>query len=210
MGRSDDLVFPEYSKILQGIPQLNSVAFLGSKEDNRFTATLQAKRRDFYDLQLGNWNINSDWTLPQKYDLIVCTRCAYFSNSPDVFVEKCKSYLAPKGHALIDWGLGDHWRFSEYKVGWVRNGEHEFAYDKDNFLFSCLWRQDFEDQVEVKKFWGSIRGRFGYTGNESLTSIVASEIPKIVDYQFSKIRFKHLWYDSPQLYIMTLIENEEL
>lgn len=210
MGRSDDFIFPEYSQLLKGVENLTSIAFLGNKEENRFTLSLNAEIRDFYDIQLGNWDINSDWDLHRKYDLIVCTRCAYFSREPDIFVQKCKNHLTSNGCALIDWGLGDHWRFSDYKVGWIRNNVHEFAYKKDNFLFSCLWRQEFEQNVEVKNFWNNVKGRFSYPSKGSLTKVVNDEVPKIVDYQFSKIRFKHLWYDFPQLYIMTLIENENL
>lgn len=212
MGKSDDLIFPEYSKILSGLPRPKSVAFLGSKEDSRFTSTITADTRHFYDLQLGNWNINSDWKLTQKYDLIVCTRCAYFSKNPDLFIEKCKNYLTFEGHALVDWGLGDHWRFPKYKVGWLRDGEHEFAYDKKNYLHSCYWSDDLEFHPEVVNFWNQVKSNsFGYSSNiQTLSSVVRQEIPALVVYKCKKTAIKWLWKDRPQLYILTLFGHNEL
>ena len=141
MGKSDAIIFPEYVQALSQIDRkINSVAFLGFSAENSFTRRILCENRSFYDLSLGNWNINSDWSLDKKYDLIVCTRCAYFSNNPDQFIEKCKAYLNEAGFALIDWGLGDHWRFENFKVGWVKDGEQEYAYNENNFLHSCYWR----------------------------------------------------------------------
>ena len=208
MGRSDDLLFPEYAKILGGIPRPDSIAFLGSKEDNRFTSTLSAKTRDFYDLQLGNWDINEDWHLPQKYDLIVCTRCAYFSKDPYKFVEKCKSHLTSTGHALIDWGLGDHWRFPNYKVGWLRQGEHEFAYSSDNYLYSCYWNGLLKSHDQVQKFWNCVKNKteYGYKDEDTIDSVVLSEVPSIVNYNTERISIRCLWpEENPQLYIITLL-----
>lgn len=62
MGKSDRFVFEEYEKIL-GQANFGSVAFLGSPSDSAFTANVTARERDFYDLSLGNWNINDDWSL---------------------------------------------------------------------------------------------------------------------------------------------------
>ena len=116
MGKSDPYIFAEYAKILPKF-KYESIAFLGQTSDNEFTKLIDSNIRHFYDLSLGNWDINSDWNLERNYDLIVCTRCAYFSKDPQNFIEKCKRHLTASGHALIDWGLGDHWRFDDYKVG---------------------------------------------------------------------------------------------
>lgn len=180
------------------------VALLGFPSDNGFTSSIPGKH-DFYDLQLGNWNINWNWVLArQDYDLIVCTRCPYFASDPDAFVKKCRAHLGPNGKMFLDWGLGDHWRFEKYKVGWVRDGEHEYFYTPDNFLHSCLWRSEFVQHPEVKKFWDNVRGRYGYSVDDDLDAVVRREVPRIVDYDFDSIRFKSLWSDAPQLYIMTL------
>ena len=81
MGKSDAIIFPEYVQALSQIDRkINSVAFLGFSAENSLTRRILCENRSFYDLSLGNWNINSDWSLDKKYDLIVCTRCAYFSN----------------------------------------------------------------------------------------------------------------------------------
>ena len=127
MGKSDPFVFSEYEKALEGLTA-NSIAFLGFSKENNFTRKLQAPTRHFYDLSLSNWGINDDWNLSQKYDLIICTRCAYFAKDPQNFISKCINHLTSGGHALVDWGLGDHWRFQDFKVGWVKDGEHEYAY----------------------------------------------------------------------------------
>jgi len=204
MGKSDSIVFNEYKALLSGIEPA-SVAFLGFSAENDFTRSVVCKIREFYDLSLENWQINSDWSLRQNYDLIVCTRCPYFARHPWDFVDRCHNHLNPGGYLLLDWGLGDHWRFPDYKVGWRRGGEHEFAYCSkylpDNCLWSCMWRKSFEEEDEVKAFWSNVAGRFGYSKDETLSDVVAREVPALVDYDYDKIKFKFLWPDSPQLYI---------
>jgi hypothetical protein len=209
MGKSDVFLFEEYEKMLCNVTA-SSIAFLGFSKENEFTRKLQAPIRDFYDLSLNNWNINEDWNLSKNYDLIVCTRCAFFSKNPTNFIEKCKNHLSKEGNALIDWGLGDHWRFSEYKVGWIRNGEHEHAYGQDNFLFSCYWRDDLEDDENIKAFWKAVKSDSGrnYSNESSLTTVVKKEVPELVEYSTKKIKIKFLWPESPQLYIITLISKE--
>lgn len=209
MGKSDQFIFLEYLEILKDI-HANSIAFLGFSKENALTRSFNSYKKDFYDISLGNWQINSDWSLLQKYDLIVCTRCAYFSKNPQLFIEKCKKHLTTGGHALIDWGLGDHWRFKNYKVGWVRDGEQEYAYQTNNFLYSCYWNDDLMKDDEVQAFWNAIKNnpQFRY-GEETLKSVIEKEIPQLVNYKCKKITTKFLWPESPQLYIMTLITNCE-
>ena len=44
---------------------------------------------------------------------------------------------------FLDWGLGDHWRFKNYKVGWFKDGEHEWFYNKtSNDLYIRLFNDD--------------------------------------------------------------------
>jgi SAM-dependent methyltransferase len=211
MGKSDEFVFAEYRKLLSdSLPSsLNSIAFLGFSQENNFTRIFNSSTRHFYDLSIGNWNINDAWKLKQNYDFIVCTRCAYFCKNPKEFIQRCKDNLTAGGLALIDWGLGDHWRFKDYKVGWVRNGEHEFAYNQNNFLYSCFWNEELTNRSEVQAFWNAVKNNstFGYKDTDTLNDVVKKEVPELVEYDCKKIATKFLWPESPQLYIMTLIEK---
>jgi hypothetical protein len=204
MGKSDSLIFPVYESMLED-KEYSSIAFLGFSQENDFTRKTRSRKRDFYDLHLGNWNINQDWTLKQQYELIVCTRCAYFAKDPKVFIEKCRSHLEENGQALIDWGLGDHWRFEKYKVGWVRDGEHEHAYEKDNYLYSCYWDDSLLEEKEVQDYWQCVTSKnWGYDSSESMSHVVKREVPNLLNYKPRKITTKFLWPERPQLYIVTL------
>ena len=208
MGKSDPIIYDEYLCVLRHLNANVSVAFLGFTGENSFTRNVSGEVRHFYDRQLKNWEINSDWCLSQKYDLIVCTRCAYFSREPEKFIDKCKEHLNPGGHALIDWGLGDHWRFPTYKVGWVRHGEHEYAYDETNFVHSCFWNDSLLKDENVRQFWNCVtQGPFGYAG-EDIKSVIEKEVPSLVKYETERTVTKFLWPDSPQLYIITLLKND--
>lgn len=210
MGKSDTFIFPEYISTLSDLTY-SSIAFLGFASENQLTRSLRGSIRHFYDRELGNWEINSSWELIQKYDLIVCTRCAYFSKYPYDFIERCKSHLTDEGSALIDWGLGDHWRFNNYKVGWVRNGEHEFAYHPQNYLYSSFWNESLKNDDQVQRFWQAIKRKpeFGYNEKDSIEEVILSEVPSIVNYSTKKISTKCLWEEeNPQLYIITLIKND--
>jgi len=208
MGKSDVFLFEEYEKMLCNVTA-SSIAFLGFSKENEFTRKLQAPIRDFYDLSLNNWNINEDWNLSKNYDLIVCTRCAFFSKNPTNFIEKCKNHLSKEGNALIDWGLGDHWRFDKYKIGWIRYGEQEYAYKPNNFLYSCYWNDVLIEDQSVKLFWESIikNPEFGYNKNDDIKSVIEREIPALVDYKVEKLKTVFLWPERPQLYILTMVKK---
>lgn len=203
MGRSDAFIFNEYAALLRDV-RPKSVAFLGFRGENAFTRSIDADTRDFYDLYLNGWNINDDWKLEKQYDLIVCTRCPYFACDPTAFIAKCRDHLTSDGHAFIDWGVGAHWKDFSFKVGWVRNGEHEWAYDVGNKLYSCMWRDEFAENAEAIEFWKHVAGNFGYESTAKLNDVIRAEVPKIIDYECVDVRLKFLWPDNPQLYIMTL------
>ena len=211
MGKSDRLVFPEYLNVLNECnnDSIKSVAFLGFPKENDFTLHVNGKIRHFYDLSLKNWDINSNWKLKQNYDLIVCTRCAYFSSDPTTFIQRCKNHLNDDSLALIDWGLGDHWRFDKYKVGWIRYGEREYAYHPKNYLYSCFWNKELANDPNVKNFWEAVRNnsRFGYHQSDDISSVVKLEVPTLINYPIQKIKTKFLWPDNPQLYIITLLRK---
>ena len=105
---------------------------------------------------------------------------------------------------FVDWGLGDHWRFENYKVGWVKDGEHEYAYAEDNFLWSTAWSDYLLETDEVKNFERLIKNK----GYDDFKEAVFDEVPVILNLHalgslFAKLRFDTLsfWEDMPQLYI---------
>jgi len=167
MGISNSIVVPFYKAIIK--PK-GDVALLGFTDNQIFEG-------DCYDLAFGNWDINSEWSLPKKYDTIISTRCPYFAKDPELFVKKVYDNLNDGGVAYLDWGLGDHWRFSNYKIGWVKNEEHEYAYKDDNYLWSVAWDDSYSELPEAKNF---IRDcvRFGYN---DLNEAIKAEVPKILN-----------------------------
>lgn len=209
MGKSDQFVFQAYFNMLQkhNLQNVNSVAFLGYREENFFTKTIKAPIRKFFDRELGNWEINSNWSLGQNFDLIVCTRCSYFSNAPNVFIAQIKANLTKDGYALVDWGLGDHWRFKKFKVGWIRHGEHEFAYDTNNKLWSTFWNENLQLIDDVKRFWNNCLRLGHYKKDQILNDVIKAEVPYITSYTTVDFKSLCLWDDSPQLYLITLIKN---
>ena len=194
MGRSDLHVFNFYNK---KIKPKGRTALLGFNKNNVYQG-------DLYDLSLKNWSINSDWTLKTKYDTIICTRCAYFSKDPWDFIEKCHENLNPNGILYVDWGLGDHWRFENYKIGWVKNGEQEHAYKNDNFLWSTVWDEQFLEHEQCKTFCNNVT-KLGY---KDVQEAIRQEVPSILTLEFVRLFFNceyeilSLWEDSPQLYIL--------
>lgn len=208
MGKSDPHLIDFYMSFLEDDKQYNSVGFFGQKEENFISSRISSKERKFYDLALKNWNINKHpYNIKDKFDLIVCTRCAYFSNDPQRMIKSFIRMLNPNGSILIDWGLGDHWRFKNFKVGWVKGEEQEYAYEVDNFLWSYIWHDSFEHHDQVKLFKKNIISH-NYKG--SLKEIVKKEIPEIlhvnnIDNVSIKANHLFLWPDNPQLYSCLLI-----
>jgi len=193
MGRSDPHIFNFYN---QNIKPSGSTALLGFTNNKWFNG-------DLYDLQLGNWNINSEWELPKKYDTIICLRCAYFSKNPDDFIVRCYNSLNDGGKLYVDWGLGDHWRFKDYKIGWLKNEEHECAYESDNYLWSTVWDDSFLENEQFKLFSKRVE-KFGYN---DVKEAIYQETPEVLILNYIKKFFKinyniiALWEDMPQLYI---------
>jgi SAM-dependent methyltransferase len=166
MGKSDKFVKPFYSK---NIDVTQPAALLGSTNNDIFDG-------DLYDLQLDNWNINSDWHLPKRYSTVVCTRCAYFSKDPEKFISRCYDSLVDGGTLYVDWGLGDHWRFPKFRVGWKDSEVHEYAYADDNFLWSALWDKSFLENPSVQKFAEEI-SKHGY---DDIEKAIFDEVPVIL------------------------------
>jgi SAM-dependent methyltransferase len=215
MGRSDPIVLKRYFSSIPDI-FIESAAFLGFQSSNELTRAIKSKNKDFYDIDeksgASYWNINDkDWKIDkEKYDLVVCTRCAYFAKDPERFILQCKEILKPGGFLLVDWGLGDHWRFENYKIGWVKDGEHEYAYSKENFLWSTIWHDTFSSNIDVENFTKNV-SKFGYT---DIKTAIEKEVPSILSLNhvaksFDSITYSilNLWEDSPQLYIILLCKK---
>ena len=211
MGKSDAIILPAYTSfILKNAGRLtfDSVAFLGFPGENAFTLSVRSNVRHFYDIQLGNWNINSEWVLQRKYDLIISTRCPYFAENPSSLLQRCLDHLNPGGLVCLDFGLGDHWRFPDFRVGWVRDGFQEFADygGRRNLLWSCFWNDAVCQTEQAQSFFDDVKKFPTYRDANSLNDIVTLEVPSILA-DASRLRAMEtikLWPDAPQLYIITL------
>ena len=106
MGRTNPIIYPFYDHFIK---PSGSTALLGFTENDLFAG-------DLYDLQLNNWDINSNWKFEKKYDTIISLRCPYFAEDPKAFIKKCYENLNEDGKLYVDWGLGDHWRFNNNKI----------------------------------------------------------------------------------------------
>ena len=206
MGKSDPYVYSTYLDTLDDQKEYESIGFYGFSKSNQLTDWFVSDDKNFYDLSLGNWNINEyPYDNSKKFDLIVCTRCAYFSKSPEKMINSFYGLLKENGKILIDWGLGDHWRYENYKIGWIKDSEHESFYGKDNYLWSCLWDDMLIQHPHFKKFEKWVE-KFGYPDTKSA---IYSEVPKLLSLDLVSTFFSHvrvnlltLWEDSPQLYII--------
>jgi len=200
MGRSDPHIMPWYKHHIK--PE-GKVALLGFRDNNVFEG-------DLYDQHLGNWDINSEWELTQKYDTIICTRCAYFAKDVDDFIKRCYINLNKGGRLYIDFGLGDHWRFEKYKVGWIKDGEQEYAYGEDNFLWSTVWDENFTEHPHFKVFEENIK-KLGYN---DVKAAIYDEVPSILELKSMSEYFNiaydmmTLWEEAPQLYIIIFGEKK--
>ena len=217
MGKSDPIVFNFYTQILSSLRDLSiDIAFLGFSGKNDFVNFFRNANIDLYDIQSGEGvkflDINSpQWETDKAYDLVICTRCPYFAQDPTQFITNCQRLCKDHGVVFIDWGLGDHWRFENFKVGWKKDGEQEFSEynDQKHFLHSCYYHPDLELDPHVLKFRKNIV-KFGYDLNTSLRSIIEEEVPQILEAEDMPNHITYtlsLWEDAPQLYIVNLIKN---
>lgn len=200
MGKSNKYLIPIFKNLF---PKKKPIALLGFVKIPDF---IENKNNiDLYDLSLQNFDLNSDWKLKRKYKSIICTRSLYFCKDPKMFFIKCKKYLDDDGEILVDFFYGHGWtRFKNFKVGWVKNGEHEWEYKENNFLWSGIWCDSFLKNNQVKLFAKRIE-KHGYT---DLKKAVQDEFPSLITLDKLKemftdinINFLALWEDMPQLYI---------
>lgn len=218
MGKSDPILFPWYLDRLQrghGSLSFDAVCFLGFPRDNDFSKQIvSSSARDFFDLSVSNWNINSSsWNIEKnKYDLIVCTRCAYFAEDPKSFITRCLELLKEDGILFVDWGMGDHWRFPQHRIGWIYDDTHEFmeVNGQRSHLHSCFWEPYFENHPTVIEFFEAIKRKNSSYRNSRLSQIVDIEFSAVAnaqDHRLADWDFMFLWPDSPQLYILTIFQK---
>lgn len=200
MGKSNNLIKEFYD--LNDVCSKGKTALLGFTNNNWYFG-------DLYDIQLKNWDINSKWKLKEKYNTIICTRTAFFAQSPVDFITRCYDNLKDKGTLVVDWGVGAHFynAKNEISLGWIKNNSsiHVNYKETESSPSSCLWDISFEDNFEVQVFIQKMK-KFGYS--DSITKDVLKEIPVILKLEdinpfFNyNISFKTLWEDTPQLYIL--------
>lgn len=210
MGKTDPFVFSAYKNVLNSFlgenKKFESVCFLGQPGTNALSRQINFIKADFYDSSVRNWNINDEkWDIPAgEYDLIVCTRCAYFAKDVESFFSNCKKLLKEGGILLVDWGLGDHWRYENYKIGWVKDGEHESFYQDDNFLWSTIWHESFKNHPNYLLFEDRVKP----LGYENVRKAMTEETPEIYSILEQQANFDFVidiqtyWEDSPQLYFI--------
>ncbi len=204
MGKSDPYVFTWYAKNLPSDAQ--KIAILGSTSESFVREAFPNAQIDLFDIQLKNWDINDpNWKIELNYyDLVVCTRCAYFSRDPRDLIDRCLTLIKTGGCVFIDWGYGDHWRFEKFKVGWLKDGEHEYASYKGHtsHLYSGIWNPNWENDSAVLEFKKNIQ-KFDY--NETLSEILNQEVPYLHLIDDVDVKFLSLWPDRPQLYLLIKI-----
>ena len=87
MGRSDRYIFNFYRQILKN-NDYKKVGYFGQKCDNDLSRWIKTEQKYFYDIQLNNWDINEfPYAINEKFDLIICTRVAYFCKKPLLLIK---------------------------------------------------------------------------------------------------------------------------
>jgi len=163
-------------------------ALLGFVEEGIFSkqcVNVHSPIYDLYDLQLRNWEINSKWDLGQKYDTIICLGTAFFAKDPKDFIKRCYEHLNEGGKLYVDFALGENLRFQNFKIGWVKDWEHEYAYNEYNLAWSTVWDDSFLDN-KYFKFFQKCAHDFGYN---DIKQAIFKEVPKILDLKFVKKYF---------------------
>ena len=208
MGKTDKYLFPIYEKLF---PTQQPIALLCFTKIPDF---LNNKDVDLYDIQLNNFNLNDNWKLKRKYNSIICSRALFFCKDLKLFFKKCLHFLNAGGNIYVDFCFG--WKPPKskiYKVGWLKNGEHDYCYSKDNKVWSSIWDDSFLENEEVKKYQKKIV-KFGYNTLNDFKLGVYNETPTLLELNELKKMFNHvkinlftIWDDIPQLYLFINIVN---
>ena len=162
-----------------------------------------------FDQELGNWEINSNFPEGEDvYDAIVCTRVAYFAADPLKLIVEFHRLLKPGGRLMIDWGIGDHWRYPKFRMGWKSHpeGPREAAYGYP--LMSAIWDDSLDIDIDALSFreWCIPHG---YPHGTSIAEHLEEEVDclryvseMMPMFQECSVEAHAFWPDSPQLYII--------
>lgn len=114
MGKTDSLIIPIYKRYLQKYFS-DSVDFFGSTSKDKLCQNIKSAR--FFDLQIGNWNINTKWSI--QTSRAVCLRTSGFAINPNDLITSFSKNMDKNGILLIDWSLGsDHYPRESKKWTW--------------------------------------------------------------------------------------------
>lgn len=115
MGKTDSILIPVYEKIMRKHIR-DTVTFFGSTNKDKLAQHIRSAK--FFDLQLGNWDINKPWNV-EKTSKVICLRTSGFAVSPNLLVEKFSNCMDKNGILMIDWTMGsDHYARDSKKWTW--------------------------------------------------------------------------------------------
>ena len=117
MGYSDSIVLPQQQKFIDALVRgfiapsgVLKIAYLGNQSANHPTVQHCQKlfseaQHDFYDIVLGNWDINKEWKI-EGYDLVVCYRTTmYAESSLEFFLQQLKKCISKNKYIIFDFTL---------------------------------------------------------------------------------------------------------
>lgn len=211
MGISNNIVFLKQREFTVLI---GKIAFLGfDKKPNHF----DTKNYDCYDIQLDNFDINSEWSLKGYYDTIVCYRTLLFCKNNTYFFKKCYEHLNLNGELFIDYAYGavsdNFFRQIGPCVGFYKNDIQQYCTYKtnvgENIYSDCLtsyWNDDLIKDINLINFHKKLK-EYGYTNEfkkhlyDEIPIVVTDDIFK--NYFLKKKTEVHYWMlkDRPSMII---------
>lgn len=176
MGRTDKFLIPVYKKIITKYG--DNFHFYGSTPSDKLACNL--KSCEFFDIQMGNWDINGEWNTPQT-DKAICLRSSGFSINPNMLIENFANKIKSKGILIIDWTMGsDHYQrdSKDWTWGWhdTRNrcyGEYnnkkyplyssylsDFGFNSSSFKQICKYAITLKKYENIKNWEEQVRSEF--------------------------------------------------
>jgi hypothetical protein len=128
-----------------------------------------------------------------------------FAKDPLSFIQRCHENLLDGGNLFVDWSMGQINPF-KFKVGWRKDGEHEFMFE-NNLLWSSIWDDSFLENKQCKIFCSQIK-KMGYN---NLKQAVYEEVPKVLEYhnikKYFDCTYEILTTTKPSLHMYVLIKG---
>ena len=203
MGKNNAIVFPIQKEFtnLKG-----KVAFLGFDYK---PIHFNTNNYDCYDIQLENFDINSDWKLNNNYDTIICYRTLLFCTENKYFFKKCFDFLNENGELYIDYSYGSvneaMFKKTGQILGWIKNNIQQYCTYKNingkeiiSLCITSYWNDDFLNDSNFINFYNELQ-KVGY--NNRIKENIINEVPILIgdDYfkkYFTKEKIKiHHWMD---------------